>query len=210
MSAGSARPAPTEDVAFRAPDSPAQSWGEVGKGGEAAFRGKIAIWWFLASEIMLFGGLITSFVLARLGGAAGTHEPLNLTVAAVNTFVLLTSSYTMVEAFAAAEHGNRPGMRFFLAATVLAGLGFLGLKVYEYSGEIAHGFTPGRGGFWSFYYTMTGLHALHVLIGVVVNSALLVMAGAAIRRPYRVELAGLYWHFVDIVWIFLFPLLYLT
>jgi heme/copper-type cytochrome/quinol oxidase subunit 3 len=178
---------------------------------ESASRGKIAIWWFLASEIMLFGGLITSFVLARLGGGpAATHEHLNVTVAAVNTFVLLTSSYTMVEAFAAAEHGNRPGMRVFLALTVLAGLAFLGLKAYEYSGEVAHGFTPASGGFWSFYYTMTGLHALHVLVGVIANLLLLVFAHASVRRPYRVELAGLYWHFVDIVWIFLFPLLYLT
>jgi heme/copper-type cytochrome/quinol oxidase subunit 3 len=159
---------------------------------------------------MLFGGLITSFVLSRLAGVAATQEHLNVTVAAVNTFVLLTSSYTMVEAFAAAEHGNRGAMRVFLGLTVLAGLGFLGLKVVEYSGEFAHGFTPASGGFWSFYYTMTGLHALHVLAGVIANSALLVMAAQAVRRPYRVELAGLYWHFVDIVWIFLFPLLYLT
>ena len=123
-----------------------------------ATRGKIAIWWFLASEIMLFGALITSFVLSRLGGGpAATHEHLNVTVAAVNTVVLLTSSYTMVEAFAAAEQGSAARMRLFLGLTVLAGLAFLGFKAYEYRGEIVHGFTPATSGFWSFYYTMTGL-----------------------------------------------------
>ncbi len=192
---------PLQEAAFRAPALPAY----------APLRGRIAVWWFLASEIMLFGGLITSFVLSRLGGGpAASHEHLNVTVAAVNTFVLLTSSYTMVEASAAAEHGNRAGMRVFLALTVLAGLSFLGLKAVEYSGEIARGFTPASGSFWSFYYTMTGLHALHVAVGIVVNGTLWAIGRRPVHRPYRIELAGLYWHFVDIVWIFLFPLLYLT
>jgi heme/copper-type cytochrome/quinol oxidase subunit 3 len=176
-----------------------------------AERGKVAIWWFLASEIMVFGGLISSFVISRLGGIAHVeHEHLNVTVAAINTFILLSSSYTMVEAFAAAERGDRRWMRTFLAFTVLGGLAFLGLKAYEYTGEIRHGFTPWAGPFWSFYYTMTGLHALHVLVGVIVNAALCLAARLGLERPYRVELAGLYWHFVDIVWIFLFPLVYLS
>ncbi|OGK79450.1 MAG: hypothetical protein A2W08_17290 [Candidatus Rokubacteria bacterium RBG_16_73_20] len=177
----------------------------------AAARGKVAVWWFLASEVMLFGGLISSFVVARLGGAAHA-EPgqLNVTVAAINTFILLSSSYTMVEAYAAAERGDRRGMRLLLALTVLGGLAFLGVKAYEYTGEIAHGFTPWAGPFWSFYYTLTGLHALHVLVGVVLNATLCADARLGLGRPYRVELAGLYWHFVDIVWIFLFPLVYLS
>jgi heme/copper-type cytochrome/quinol oxidase subunit 3 len=177
----------------------------------AAERGKVAIWWFLASEIMLFGGLIASFVISRLGGSAQVdHGHLNVTVAAVNTFILLSSSYTMVEAFGCAERSDRRGMRLFLALTVLGGLAFLGLKAYEYTGEILHGFTPWAGTFWSFYYTMTGLHALHVLIGVIANATLCVAARLGLERPYRVEIAGLYWHFVDIVWIFLFPLVYLS
>lgn len=179
--------------------------------GAAGARARIAVWWFLASEIMLFGGLIASFVIARLGGAVSVeHEHLNVPLAAANTFVLLTSSYTMVEAFAAAERGARGAMRTFLALTVLAGLAFLGIKAVEYSGEIAHGFTPASGGFWSFYYTMTGLHGLHVLVGVVANALLWILASRAVRRPVWVEVAGLYWHFVDIVWIFLFPLVYLS
>lgn len=116
-----------------------------------AIRGKVAIWWFLASEIMLFGGLIASFVISRLGGGAHVdHSHLNVTVAAINTFILLSSSYTMVEAFASADRGARRGMRLFLAFTVLGGLAFLGIKTYEYTGEIRHGFTPWAGAFWSF------------------------------------------------------------
>jgi heme/copper-type cytochrome/quinol oxidase subunit 3 len=95
-----------------------------------------------------------------------------------------------------------------LALTILLGLAFLGIKAFEYTSEIRAGFTPATGIFWSFYYTMTGLHALHVLAGAILNFVLLV--AGRIRSPHRLELAGLYWHFVDIVWIFLFPLLYLT
>ena len=99
-------------------------------------------------------------------------------------------------------------LRTYLALTILLGLAFLGIKAYEYTSEILAGFTPGTGIFWSFYYTMTGLHALHVLAGAVVNSILL--GAGRLRNPHRLELAGLYWHFVDVVWIFLFPLLYLA
>lgn len=172
--------------------------------------GKVGVWWFLASEIMLFGGLISSYVVFRLGSAGWHAEAahLSVTIAAINTFVLLTSSLTMVQAFAAAERGELQGLRTYLALTILLGLAFLGIKAYEYTSEIRAGFTPGTGIFWSFYYTMTGLHALHVLGGAIVNSILL--AAGRIRNPHRLELAGLYWHFVDIVWIFLFPLIYLT
>lgn len=176
--------------------------------------GKIGVWWFLASEITVFGGLIASYIVVRLGSTgwseAATH--LNFSLGLVNTFVLLTSSLTMVAAFAAVEGRNPKRIQTFLGLTILLGLAFLGVKAFEYAGEIADGFTPGSGIFWSFYYGMTGLHALHILAGVVVNLILLIAALGDILRPneHRVELAGLYWHFVDIVWIFLFPLLYLT
>jgi heme/copper-type cytochrome/quinol oxidase subunit 3 len=173
---------------------------------------KIAVWWFLASEIMVFGGLIASYIVFRLGTPTwldASHH-LSMTFAAVNTVVLLTSSYTIVRAFLAAERGDAVGLRVNLGLTVLGGLIFLGVKAAEYATEIGAGFTPGAGIFWSFYYTMTGLHAVHVLGGVVVNAVVLVGAAAALKRPERVEMAGLYWHFVDIVWIFLFPLLYLS
>ncbi len=173
---------------------------------------KIAVWWFLASEIMVFGGLIASYIVFRLGSStwAEASHHLSMTFAAVNTLVLLTSSYTVVRAFVAAERGDATGLRINLGLTVLGGLLFLGLKAVEYTTEIRAGFTPGTGIFWSFYYTMTGLHALHVLGGVVVNAVVLVAAAASLKHPHRVELAGLYWHFVDVVWIFLFPLLYLS
>ncbi len=172
--------------------------------------GKLGLWWFLASEIMVFGGLIGSYVVFRLGGTGWSAEAahLQVTIGIVNTLVLLTSSLTVVQAFAAAEAGVPRAARLFLGLTILGGLLFLGLKAAEYIAEIRAGFTPSGGIFWSFYYTMTGLHALHVVAGVAVNAVL--FASARLRTPHRLELAGLYWHFVDIVWIFLFPLLYLT
>ncbi len=172
--------------------------------------GKLGIWWFLASEIMLFGGLIASYVVFRLGGEGWAAEAahLNTTIGIVNTLILLSSSLTVVQAFAAAERGETRATTVFLGLTVLGGLLFLGLKAVEYAGELGHGFTPASGLFWSFYYLMTGLHALHVLTGVVIN--LILLAGRRWRTPHRVELGGLYWHFVDVVWVFLFPLLYLA
>jgi heme/copper-type cytochrome/quinol oxidase subunit 3 len=177
--------------------------------------GKVGMWWFLASEIMVFGGLIACYILLRLASAgwAETAAHVSLPIASINTLVLLTSSLTMVLAFAAVENRDHKGVRIFLLATVLLGLAFLGIKGYEYSTEVAKGFTPRTGLFWSFYYAMTGLHALHVLGGITVNFLLLLKAlggGLWPHVQHRVELAGLYWHFVDIVWIFLFPLIYMT
>ena len=174
--------------------------------------GKVGVWWFLASEIMVFGGLITSYVVFRLGGqgwAEASHH-LSVPLAAVNTLVLLTSSFTVVQAFVAAERGDVRLLRLHLLLTILGGLLFLGIKAVEYTVEIRAGFTPGAGIFWSFYYAMTGLHGLHVLGGIVVNGVVLLTEGVRVRNPQRVELAGLYWHFVDVVWIFIFPLLYLA
>jgi heme/copper-type cytochrome/quinol oxidase subunit 3 len=174
-------------------------------------RGKVGMWWFLASEVMVFGGLIASYIVARLGSPGWHAESahLSLPIASLNTLILLTSSMTMVRAFGAADRGDRAGARRNLLFTVLLGLGFLGMKAYEYSREIMAGFVPASGLFWSFYYTMTGLHGLHVLAGIIVNFSLYLLARRHLN-PYRLEFAGLYWHFVDVVWIFLFPLLYLA
>ncbi|HZY31757.1 MAG TPA: heme-copper oxidase subunit III [Candidatus Methylomirabilis sp.] len=174
--------------------------------------GKIGLWWFLASEVMVFGGLIGTYILARLGSAGWSAEAAHLSapMAAINTFILLTSSMTMVMAFAAVEKNNDRGLRTFLLLTIFLGLAFLGIKTYEYASHLRAGFMPSTGSFWSFYYTMTGLHALHVLAGIIVNLILFIMARGHLVNGHRVELAGLYWHFVDVVWIFLFPLLYLT
>lgn len=176
--------------------------------------GKLGIWWFLASEIMTFGGLIVCFILHRVA-AGGWHEEsshVSANIAAFNTLLLVTSSLTIVQAHAAMERRDLPVVSRNLLYTILLGLGFLCMKAFEYSGEIHHGLTPASGLFWSFYYGMTGLHALHVLGGVLWNTALWVAALRGRLEPIgqRVEYAGLYWHFVDVVWIFLFPLIYLS
>jgi heme/copper-type cytochrome/quinol oxidase subunit 3 len=176
--------------------------------------GRAGMWWFLASEIMVFGGLLGSYVLSRVAHG-GWHEEmshLNAHLAALNTLVLVTSSLTIVLAHAAAERDDARAARRFLWITVLLAVVFLGDKAYEYATEIRHGFVPATSTFWSYYYAMTGLHGLHVVGGIVVNASLAVAAGGAAWRRvrHRVEYAGLYWHFVDVVWIFLFPLLYLS
>ncbi len=176
--------------------------------------GKIGVWWFLASEITVFGGLIASYVVVRLGSTGWSEAAahINFRLGLVNTFILLTSSLTMVLAFARVEDKDPKKLGTYLGLTILLGLSFLAIKAFEWAGEIGEGFTPAAGIFWSFYYGMTGLHALHVFGGIVVNFVLWVAAIRDVLKPneHRLELAGLYWHFVDIVWIFLFPLLYLT
>jgi heme/copper-type cytochrome/quinol oxidase subunit 3 len=176
-------------------------------------NGKLAMWWFLASEIITFGGLIGSYLVFRLANPAWAAEAhhLSVLVATLNTLVLLTSSLTMVLAFAAIDQGEAHKTHTWLLLTVLGGLVFLCIKAFEWSLEISAGRVPGASGFWSFYFTLTGLHGLHVLAGVVVNALLWLTAVRGRLQPIvqRVEYAGLYWHFVDIVWIFLFPLLYL-
>ena len=175
--------------------------------------GKLAMWWFLASEIVTFGGLIGSYLVFRLANPQWTEdaEHLSAAIATLNTLVLLSSSLTMVLAFAAVDHQDDRSARKWLGLTVVGGLVFLIVKGIEWSFEISAGRIPGVSGFWSFYFTMTGLHGLHVLGGVVINAALWIAAVRGRLQPIasRVEYAGLYWHFVDIVWIFLFPLLYL-
>ena len=178
--------------------------------------GKMGMWWFLASEVMTFGGFIAIYFLYRLasGGAwAEMAEHVSVLIGSINTVVLLTSSLTMVKACQAVDEEDRIRTRNYLGLTVLLGLVFLGFKAVEYTSEFSHGFTPLAGSFWSFYYALTGLHALHMIGGIIANLVLFVMAARGTlwpRTQQRVEFVGLYWHFVDIVWIFLFPLLYLS
>ena len=176
--------------------------------------GKTGTWWFLSSEIPTFGGVLVAYIVLRLGSAgwADASGHLNFNVALINTFILLTSSMTIVMAHAAVQEKDYRRVANFLGVTVLLGLGFLAMKAFEYATEIRHGFLPSSGIFWSFYYGMTGLHALHVLAGIIVNLILWIQAAKGTLAPHghRVEFAGLYWHFVDIIWIFLFPLLYLA
>ncbi len=176
--------------------------------------GRAGMWWFLSSEICVFGTFMGTYALMRIaaGGWDAERAHLNATIAIMNTIVLVTSSLTIVQAHAAAEAGDREGARRNLLITVLLGCLFLCFKTFEYSREISHGFVPWTSTFWSFYYTMTGLHGLHVIGGIIVNFILFLATYRASWDlvKHRVEYAGLYWHFVDVVWIFLFPLLYLA
>lgn len=173
--------------------------------------GRLAVWWVLASEVVIFGGLIASYLMHRLGHPewAAAAAATNVWIGAFNTFVLLTSSFTAVLAHQAAEHGDGRKAAQLLLFTILGAATFLGVKAFEWTGEISHGYTITANGFWSFYYTAAGLHALHVLAGAIVM-AFVAKDAAKGRELHRVELIGIYWHFVDVIWIFLFPLLYIA
>lgn len=176
--------------------------------------GKLGMWWFLSSEVVTFGSLLSCYIVARMAHPewAASSEQLSVLIALINTVVLLTSSLTIVLAHDAVEHGDDQVVSKWLGYTILGGFIFLLIKGFEWYGKFQHGIVPWSHGFWSFYFAMTGLHALHVLGGVVVNVALWIVALRGRLQPigHRVEYAGLYWHFVDVVWIFLFPLLYLS
>ena len=172
---------------------------------------RLVTWWVIASEIVVFGGLLCSYLLNRLGHPewAESAAHTNATLGAFNTFVLLTSSLGAVLAHKAADEGQGPVAAKFLRLTSLGGTIFLMVKAFEWTSEIRAGFGITAGSFWAYYYTAGGLHALHVLAGIIIM--LFIAADAAENRELqRVECIGLYWHFVDIVWIFLFPLLYIV
>ncbi len=172
---------------------------------------RLAIWIFLASEVAIFGGLVTIYILVRLNHPEWVEQASHLVnwAGALNTFVLLTSSFVVVNAHTAAHAGDHKKAGNLLFATVGFGLVFLCVKAYEYTHEIAHGFTPVTDLYWSFYFLMTGLHALHVIGGMVAMTIIAVDLKKGLN-PQRTEYVGMYWHLVDIVWIFLFPLLYLS
>lgn len=183
----------------------------TGRSATGIPTGRLAIWWVLASEISIFGGLIASYLLFRLHHAHWADEAANTnTVAgAINTFVLLTSSLFAVLAHAAAERKETDRAAKFLWYTIGGALMFLVVKTYEYTTEISHGYTMFRDVFWSFYYTATGLHAIHVIAGAIIMG----IVASGVKKGenlQRVEYIGIYWHFVDVVWIFLFPLLYIA
>jgi cytochrome c oxidase subunit 3 len=189
------------------------------------YSGKLGVWLFLASEIMLFGALFSSYVVLRVtapteGPAQWLHHghPLNqlsVPIGTVNTLVLIISSVTMVMAWANLKMGKFAAGRGYLAATVGLALLFLVIKLlFEYIPKIQHGLTPASHNFYALYFTLTGLHALHIVGGIIVIGWFL-LPGASLwhKNPdyytNRIECTGLYWHFVDLVWIFLFPVLYL-
>ena len=173
--------------------------------------GKLAVWWVIASEVVIFGGLLGSYVMHRLAHDSWSLQAANTNtwIGAFNTVVLLTSSLSAVLAHQAAEQGDGPKAAKLLYYTCGGALTFVAVKASEWTIEISHGFTITSSTFWSFYYTAAGLHALHVIAGAII---MIIVAQTAKKNLelHRVELIGLYWHFVDIVWIFLFPLLYIA
>jgi len=180
------------------------------------FNAKLGIWLFLASEVMLFGALFTSYILLRVSAPEWPHGSLilNVPLATLNTVVLITSSITMVMAWASLKMNNFKKYRTYMGLTFLAGVAFLLIKGVEYGTKFEHHLFPSNSTFFAIYYTLTGLHGLHVIGGMIVNGYLWGPGSRMWKtRPERftnrVEVAGLYWHFVDLVWIFLFPVLYL-
>lgn len=187
----------------------------------------LGMWVFLLTEIMFFGGLFTGYTVYRAAYPAafaeGSHH-LDIVLGGINTAVLISSSLTMALAVHSAQLGERQALTRFLVLTMLLGLVFLGIKGVEYAHKFEEHLVPGHAFlvegphapqvqlFFGFYFGMTGMHALHMVIGLGILAVLVWQAWRGHFSPLYstpVELTGLYWHFVDIVWIFLFPLLYL-
>jgi cytochrome c oxidase subunit 3 len=187
----------------------------------------LGMWVFLVTEVLFFGGLFLVYTVYRSlypdAFIAASHE-LDVTLGTINTAVLITSSLTMALAVHAAQVGRRKTLMLFLVATMILGGVFLGIKSVEYYHKFVEHLVPGPAFqfekehlrhaqlFFSLYFLMTGLHALHMIIGFGIMAFMLWWAwNGTITKDYYspIEISGLYWHFVDIVWIFLFPLLYL-
>jgi cytochrome c oxidase subunit III len=174
---------------------------------------KMGIWMFIASEVIFFTGLISTYLYYR--GVTPRYQGLGhleLNVAATMTFILLMSSFTMVSALAAIRDGNKSRMRLWLIATAFLGLVFLGSQAYEWSLLFREGIYPWTNLFGATFFTTTGFHGTHVFIGVIwiIGVLLYARAGKVTKENnLPVEMVGLYWHFVDLVWVVLFTVIYL-
>lgn len=175
--------------------------------------GKLGMWVFLAGDAMSFGGLIAGYAALRIGDP---NWPVPSTIlgvpfTAVMTFLLICSSVTMVKALEAIKHGDRAGLRKFLGLTILGGACFLGMQAREWTHLLGHVMTlTSKGLFGSTFFVLTGFHGCHVFSGVVYLSTVLANAGSYSADNYNsVEIVGLYWHFVDLVWILIFTFVYL-
>jgi len=182
---------------------------------------KLMMWLFLISDALTFGGLLGGYAMLRMASPPGSwpnqSEVFTISLVAVMTFILICSSVSMVKALSAIRHGNRSGLRNFLALTILGGLAFLGMQAYEWTKLITEGMSLrgnpwGAAAFGPTFFTTTGFHGLHVTGGVILLSIVLIkgLRGRySVERNEGVELVGLYWHFVDLVWILIFTFLYL-
>jgi cytochrome c oxidase subunit III len=177
-------------------------------------NGKLGIWLFLASEVMLFGALFSTYIILRMGAPEWPHGELNVPLGTINTIILIGSSMTMVMAWASLKMHDWSKHRIYLMATVVLAIVFLINKYFEYAAHFASGELPAKSTFLAIYFTLTGLHALHILGGITVMGYFLGPGAKLYKKnpeqfTNRIEYTGLYWHFVDLVWIFLFPTLYL-
>ena len=181
--------------------------------GELDVR-KTAMWAFLASELMFFGALISTFLLyrGRTNGGPDAHELFDVPFTSVSSFVLLMSSLTMVLAHNAWEKGDERQLRLWLVSTASLGLVFLGGQFFEFTSFVDEGLKLNTSPFASSFYMLTGFHGAHVAVGVLMLSTMVILSrrvGLSHKRGMNVELVALYWHFVDIVWIVIFTVVYL-
>ena len=180
---------------------------------------RLGIWIFIASEVMLFGGLFSAYVFLRIAAPEGDFDywgsKLNVPMATLNTLMLISSSVTMIMSWASLKMKQFDKYKMNLGLTILFGIAFLCVKYIEYTSKFSHDIYPSSSTFMGIYFTLTGLHVLHIIGGLVV---LLYFWSPVSNRMWkenpdllanRIEVTGLYWHFVDLVWIFLFPILYL-
>ena len=180
---------------------------------------KLGIWIFLASEVMLFGGLFSAYVFLRMAAPPGDFahwgSELNVPLATLNTLVLITSSVTMVMSWASLKLKDFDKYKIYMGLTLLCAAIFLVVKYFEYTSKFHNDIFPSSSTFMAIYFTLTGLHGLHIIGGMIVITYFLLPFGNKMWHTNpehfsnRVEAVGLYWHFVDLVWIFLFPILYL-
>src|SRR2546425_8109972 len=176
---------------------------------------KLGMWAFLGSECLLFGALITSYILSRGRAVPGTktpHDVYDIPYTSVSSFVLLMSSLTMVLALSAIQRGDQEKLRAWLMATALLGMTFIAGQVYEFTAFVKEGLSIKSNAATSSFFTLTGFHGAHVTGGILMLLSLFGMSldgRLPTERAEAVELVGLYWHFVDIVWIVIFTVVYL-
>ena len=181
------------------------------------YNSKLGIWLFLASEIMLFGALFSSYIILRSGDPLPFltgQAKLNVPLATLNTAVLILSSVTFVMSWVSLKLKDISKFKFYMGITLLCSVLFLVIKYFEYESKLSNGYTPAYNNFYAVYFTITGLHAIHIIGGIIVNAyfwipGLKMWETEPERFTNRIEVAGLYWHFVDLVWIFVFPSIYL-
>ncbi len=180
------------------------------------YNAKMGIWLFLASEMMLFGALFSAYILLRVNAVEWPRGStiLNVPMATVNTMILISSSITMIMGWASLMMKRFDRYKIFMGLTIVLGITFLVIKGFEYHHKFELGLFPKTSTFLAIYFAMTAVHVLHLIGGTVVNLYLWgpgakMWHTAPQRFTNRIEIAGLYWHFVDLVWLFLFPTMYL-